>query len=81
MTIEFCKYCNGTGKIHILVNYTEYHYNAEEPIIGEESCEYCGFVCEDELPEEMSTEDYNEWYKKSEIILGVRRGPEVKIKK
>lgn len=38
-----------------------------------------GLVHEDQLPE-MSSEEYSEWFKASEIIDGVRMGPEIKIK-
>jgi hypothetical protein len=34
-------------------------------------------VYEDELPEDFTDEEYNQWYAKSKVVDGVRMGPDV----
>ena len=59
MAIKFCPYCDGTGKMSVLKNYADYHYNAEAPEFEEIWCEYCDIIYEDELPE-LTDEEYDE---------------------
>lgn len=41
-----CEYCNGKGYNIILLNYSGFHYDAEEPVVDHEPCEECGVECE-----------------------------------
>ena len=34
------------------------------------------WIYEDELPEEMTDKEYDEWFKKSHVVYGVRMGPD-----
>lgn len=46
-------------------------------ILGEahaEEIKGMGLIYEDELPEDMTQEEYDEWYKTSSIVYGVRMG-------
>lgn len=36
-----------------------------------------GWIYEDELPESITGEDYDYWFDKSLVIMGVRMGPPV----
>lgn len=35
-----------------------------------------GWVYEDQLPEDLSNEDYDDWFAQSRVIDGVRMGPD-----
>jgi hypothetical protein len=39
--MEKCEYCNDTGYINTLINYSGFHINGEYPEYEQEPCEYC----------------------------------------
>jgi len=42
MTRELCHNCNGLGYFEVLINYSDYHFAGDEPIIDYCPCEHCG---------------------------------------
>ena len=36
-----CEVCGGTGEIDVLLNYSEFHFEGDEPIYQKEPCEEC----------------------------------------
>ena len=36
-----CIICHGKGKIKILSNSSDYHYNGDDPIVEDQPCEEC----------------------------------------